>query len=220
MTAGKTIALTILTFVGKVISLLFNMQVCLSFSSKEQASFNFLAADTSCSDLGAQENKICHCFHFPPSICHEVMWPDDMILVFSVLSFRSSFSLFSFTLIKRLFSSSSFSAIRVVSSVYLRLLVFLPTIFIPACDSSFPAFCTMYSAHKLNKQGDNIQPCHTPFPILNQSVVPCAVLLITVASWSAYIRFLKRWVRWSGIPMSLRIFRTLLWSTQSKGLPS
>ena len=73
MTAGKTIALTILTFVGKVISLLFNMQVCLSFSSKEQASFNFLAADTSCSDLGAQENKICHCFHFPPSICHEVI---------------------------------------------------------------------------------------------------------------------------------------------------
>ena len=93
-----------------------------------------------------------------------------MILVFSVLSFRSSFSLFSFTLIKRLFSSSSFSAIKVVSSVYLRLLVFLPTIFIPACDSSFPAFCTMYSARKLNKQGDNIQPCHTPFPILNQSV--------------------------------------------------
>ena len=34
----------------------------------------------------------------------------------------------------------------------------------------------MYSAYKLNKQGDNIQPWHTPFPIWNQSVVPCPVL--------------------------------------------
>ena len=46
----------------------------------------------------------------------------------------------------------------------------------------------MYSAYKLNKQGDNIQPWRTPFPIWNQSVVPCPVL--TVASWPAY-RFLK-----------------------------
>ena len=56
----------------------------------------------------------------------------------------------------------------------------------------------MYSAYKLNKQGDNIQPCCTPFPIWNQSIVPCPVL--TVASWPAY-RFLKRQVRWSGIPL-------------------
>ena len=54
----------------------------------------------------------------------------------------------------------------------------------------------MYSAYKLNKQGDNIQPWRTPFPIWNQSVVPCPVL--TVASWSAY-RFLKGWVWCSGI---------------------
>ena len=64
----------------------------------------------------------------------------------------------------------------------------------------------MYSAYKLNKQGDNIQP----FPIWNQSVIPCPVL--TVASSSAY-RFLKRQVRWSGIPISWRIFHSLLWST-------
>ena len=73
----------------------------------------------------------------------------------------------------------------------------------------------MYSACKLNKQGDNIQPRHTPFPIWNQSVVPCPVL--TVASWSAY-RFLRRQVRWSGIPISFRICHSLLWSTQSKAL--
>ena len=57
----------------------------------------------------------------------------------------------------------------------------------------------MYSAYKLNKQGDSIQPWRTPFPIWNQSVVPCPVL--TVASWPAY-RFLKRQIRWSGIPIS------------------
>ena len=89
----------------------------------------------------------------------------------------------SFAFIKRLFSSS-LSAIRVVSSAYLRLLIFLPAILIPACASSSPAFLMMYSAHKLNKQGDNIQPWHTPFPIWKQSVFPCPVL--TVASWPAY----------------------------------
>ena len=62
----------------------------------------------------------------------------------------------------------------------------------------------MYSAYKWNKQGDNLQPWHTRFPIWNQSVVPCPVL--TVASWPAY-RFLRRQVRCSGIPISFRIFQ-------------
>ena len=52
----------------------------------------------------------------------------------------------------------SVSAIKVVSSVYLRLLIFLPAILIPACASSSPAFLMIYSACKLNKQGDHIQP--------------------------------------------------------------
>ena len=73
----------------------------------------------------------------------------------------------------------------------------------------------MYSVYKLNKQGDNIQPWRTPFPIWNQSLVPCPVL--TLGSWPAY-RFLKRQIKWSGIPNSWRIFHTLLWSTQSKAL--
>ena len=125
------------------------------------------------------------------------MGPDAMIFVFWMLSFKPTFSLSSFTFIKRLFTYSSLSAIRVVSSAYLRLLIFLPAVLIPACASSSPAFLTMYSAYKLNKQGDNIQPRCTLFPIWNQSVVPCPVL--TVASWPAY-RFPKRQVRWSGIP--------------------
>ena len=102
-----------------------------------------------------------------------------------MLSFKPTFSLSSFTFIKRLFSSSLLSTIRVVSSVYLRLLVFLPAILIPASVSSSPVFLMMYSAYKLNKQGDNIQPWRTPFPIWNQSVFPCPVL--TIASWPAYL---------------------------------
>ena len=143
------------------------------------------------------------------------MGPDAMILVFWMLSFKPTFSFSSFTFIKRLFNSSSLSAIRVVSSAYLRLLLFLLVILIPACASSSPAFLMMYSAYKLNKQGDNMQPWRTPFPIWNQSVVACPDL--TVASWPAY-RFLRRHVRWSGIPISWRIFHSLLWSTQSKTL--
>ena len=143
------------------------------------------------------------------------MGPDAMILVFWMLSFKPIFSLSSFTFIKRLLSSSSLSAIRMVSYAYLRLLVFLLAILIPACASSSLAFHMMYSAYKLNKQGDNIQSWHTPFPIWNQSVVPCPVL--TVVSWPAY-RFLRWQVKWSGIPISWRIFHSFLWSTQSKAL--
>ena len=86
---------------------------------------------------------------------------------------------------------------------YAKAFDFLLAIFIPACASSSPVFLMMYSAYKLNEQGDNIQPWCTPFPIWNQSVVPCPVL--TVASWPAY-KFIKRQIRWSGIPISFRIF--------------
>ena len=81
-----------------------------------------------------------------PTICHEMMGPDAMILVLWMLSFKAIFSLSSFTFIKRLFSSSSLSDIRVVSSAYLRLLIFLPATLIPACASSSSAFLLMYSA--------------------------------------------------------------------------
>ena len=127
------------------------------------------------------------------------MGPDAMMLCF-----KPTFPLFCFTFIKRLFSSSSLSAIRVVSSAYLKLLIFLPTIFIQACTSSRLAFHMMFSAYKLNKQDGNIQPWRTPFLIWKQSVVQCSVL--AVASWPAY-RFLRRQVRWFGTPIFLRIFQ-------------
>ena len=79
MTTGKTIALTRWTFVGKVMSLLFNMLSGFVIASKERTSFNFMAAVTICSDFGAQKKKSAT---VSPSISHEVMGPDAMILVF------------------------------------------------------------------------------------------------------------------------------------------
>ena len=81
---GKAITLTIPTLVCQVICLLFNMlsRFVIAFLPKRKMSFNFMAAVTICSDFGAPQNKICHSFHFSPSICHEVMGPDAMIFVF------------------------------------------------------------------------------------------------------------------------------------------
>ena len=155
-----------------------------------------MVAVTIHSNFRAQENKICHCF--PQSICHEVMGWGAMIFVYWMLSFKPAFSFSSYTFIKRLLSSSSFSAIKVVSYAYLRLLISLPAILIPVCASSSRAFWMMHSAY-LNKQYHNIQPWHTPFPILNQPIFSCPVL--TVAICPAY-KFLRKQLIWSCIPIS------------------
>ena len=141
-----------------------------------------------------------------PSICHEVMGPDAMILVFWMLSFKPTFSLSSFTLIKRLFSSSLLSAIGCCHLHIWGCWYFSWQSWFQLVSSS-PTFCMIYSAYKLNNQGDNIQPWCTPFPIWNQFIVQCLVL--TIASWSAY-RFLRRQVRWFGIPISGRIYQSVL----------
>ena len=80
------------------------------------------------------------------SICHEGMEPDAMIFVFWMLTLKPTFSLSSFTFIKRLFSSSSLSVIRVVLSAYLRLLIFLLAILIPAClhPAQHFSWCTVH----------------------------------------------------------------------------
>ena len=173
-----------------------------------------MAVVTICSDFRVQEGEICYYFCLFPLYSP---WSNGAIFqdlrFFLIFSFKPALSLSSLTIIKRLFSSSLLSAIRVVSSAYLRL--FLPPILIPAYNSSSLAFLMMCSAYKLNKQDDSGQPCHTPFSILNQSVVLCKVL--AVASWPTY-RFLRRQVRWSGIPIPLRAFHSLLWSTQSNAL--
>ena len=229
MTTGKAIALTLWTLVAKVMALLFNTLCKFVTAFLPRSKHLLISWLQSPSTVILEPKKIesVTASTFYPSICHEVMGPAAMILVFWVLSFKLDFSLSSFTLIKRLFSSSLLSAIRVISSAYLRLLIFLPEIFIPAYDSFSLAFCMIYSACKLNKQYIKLnKQCKLnktiyslvillPFPILNQLIVSC--LALTVASWPAY-GFLRRQVRWSGIPISLRIFHSLLWSTQSNAL--
>ena len=83
MTTGKTIALAIWMFVGKVMSLLFNTlyRIVIAFLLKNNLLISWLQV-TFRSDLKPYEEEICHFFHLSPSICCEVMGENAMILVF------------------------------------------------------------------------------------------------------------------------------------------
>ena len=108
MTTEKTIALTRQTLVGKVMSVLFNMlsRFVIAFLPRSKRLLISWLQSPSAVIFGTQENEVCHCFHCFPFICHEVMGPDAMMLVFWMLSFKTDFSLSFSTLIKRLFSFS------------------------------------------------------------------------------------------------------------------
>ena len=128
MITGKTIDFTRQIFVGKVMSLLFNMlsRLVITFLPRSKCLLISWFQVPSAVILEPKKMKSATVSTVSPSICHEVMGPDAMILVFWMFSFKPNFSLSSFSFIKRLFSSSSLSAIRVVSSAYLRLLIFPP----------------------------------------------------------------------------------------------
>ena len=165
LTTEKTTALTTRTFVGKIMSLLFSMLSRFVIAFLPRSKHLWISRLQVPSEVILEPKKIksVTVSIVSTTICHEVMGPDAMILVFWMLSFKPAFSLFCFTLIKRLFRSYSLSAIRAVSSVYLRVLIFLLAILIPACASSSLEFRMIYSAYKLNKQGDDIQPWCTSF---------------------------------------------------------
>ena len=132
MITGKTIALTIWMFIGKVMSLLFNMlsRFVIAFLLSRKCLLISWLKSPSAVILEPKKIKSVTVSIVFPSICHEVMGPDAMILVFLMLSFNPTFSLSSFTFIKRLFSSFPLSAIRMVLFAYLRLLIFLPAVLI------------------------------------------------------------------------------------------
>ena len=94
----KNLALTIWTYVGKVMSLFFNtLSIFInSFSSKEQASFNFMAAVTFCNDPGAKKIKSVIVAVVFPSVCHELMGLGAMIIVFLNVEFGAPFFTFLF----------------------------------------------------------------------------------------------------------------------------
>ena len=150
MSTGKKIALTIWTFVGKVMSLLLNMlsRFVIAFLPRNKHLLISWLQSPSTVILELRKIKSV-CFHFFPfyfSWSHGTRCHD---LSFLMSSFKQAFSL-SFTLISRLFSFFSFSAFRVVSSAYMKLLIFLLAILIPACESSSLTFHMIYFAYKLN----------------------------------------------------------------------
>ena len=163
-------------FVGKLMSLLFHMlsRFVIPFLPRSKCLLIVWLQSPSPVILEPKKIKSVIVFIFPHLFassdrtrCHD--------LVFWILSFKPAFSLYSFTLIKRLFSSSSLSTVKVVLFAYLLFLIFLLGILMVTCASSSLAviqvFHMMHSAYKLNKQGDNIQPYHILFPILNSSIV-------------------------------------------------
>jgi len=132
MTTGKTIALTVWTFAGKVMSPLFNTlsRFVIAFLPRSKCILILCLQSLATVILEPKKIKSATVSTFPPSICYKVMGPDAMIPVFWILSFEPAFLLYSFTIIKRLSSSCSLSATKVVSSAYLRLLIFLLAILI------------------------------------------------------------------------------------------
>ena len=206
MTTGKTIALTIQTFVGKVMSLLFNTlpRFVIAFLSRSKHLLISWLQPPNAVILEPKKIKsviVAIVFSF---IFHEVMGLDAVIFIFWMLSFNPAFSLSSFTFIKRLFSSFLLSAIRVMSSAYLRLLIFLLAILIPACASSSLAFHMMYFACKLNKQDDkcSLDVLLSHFESVHFSVSSSVFLTC--------IQVYQEAGKVSGGPISLRIFLSLL----------
>ena len=128
MTTGKTTALNRQTFVGKVMSLLFNMlsSLVIAFLPRSKHLLISWLQSPSAVITEPPPKIVSHCFHcfpiyFPWSDgtrCHD--------LSFLNVEFKPTFSFSYFTFIKRLFSVSSLSAIRVMSPAYSRLLIFLP----------------------------------------------------------------------------------------------
>ena len=193
------IALIRWTFVGKIISLLFNLMsmFLIDFLPRSKDLLISWLWLPSVVILEPPKTTYITVSIVSPSTCMEY-GTRCHDLVFWMLSFKPPFSLSSFTFVKRLFRSL-FSTIRVVSSKYLSYWYFswqfwFQLVLHPAWHF---ILSEEYSVYKLNNQGDNIQPWHTPFPIWNLPVVSCPVLI--VASWPAY-RFLRMQVRWSGIP--------------------
>ena len=161
-----------------------------------------MATVTICSDFGALKKKVSHCFpiYLPWSDgtrCHDLSFlnvelEDNFFTL--LFHFHQEALQFFFTFCHK------GAVICVPGYWYFSRQSWFQLVLPPAQRFSW---CTLH----INKQGDNIQPWHTPFPIWNQSVVPHSVL--TVASWPSH-RFLKRQVKWSGIPISFRIFQFIV----------
>ena len=210
MTTGKTIALTRWTFVRKVISLFFNMISRLVITFLPRSKCLFISWLQSLSAVISEPKKI-KSVTVPivsPSICHEVMGPDAMIWIFWMLSFKPAFSLSSFTFIKRIFCSSLLSAIRVVSSAYLRLLIFLLQYWFQLV--LYPAQRSSWRTLHIRKAGWQYTALTYPFSYLE---LVCCSLSSSNFLPDLHTGFSRG--RSGGLVFpSLEEFSSLLWSTQ------
>jgi len=141
-------------------SLLFNMlsSFVITFLPRSKSLFISWLWSPSAVILKPKKIKSVITLTFSPSICHEAMGLDAMILIFWMLNFQPAFSLFYFTLMKRFFSSSSLSAIKVISSAYLRLLI-LPS----NLDSSLWFISFQYEKAKKYESHHCVQLCIGPY---------------------------------------------------------
>ena len=172
MSTGKTIALPRWTFVGKSMSLIFNMlsRLVIAFLPRSKHLLISWLQSTSAVILETKKIKPATVSIVSPFICHEVMGPDAMILVFWMVSSKTTFSTLLFQFHQEALQFFAFCH-RVVSSAHMSLLIFFLAVLIPACASSSLAFLMMCSAYNLNKHSDNIQPWGTSFPISQFSVI-------------------------------------------------
>ena len=189
MTTGKTIAWTRQTFVDKVMSLLFNMvsRLVITFLPRSKRLLFSWLQSPSAVILEPRKIKSATVFTVSPSISHEVMGPDAMISVFWILSFKPTFSLSSFTFIKRLFSSSSLSSIRVVSSS----MIFCNWVF---------WMLHLKMEHHMEKE--ERLPCLCPYSSLSRFWVPCEPLDCSPPGSSIHVLLQERILEWVDIPFS------------------
>ena len=182
---GKTIALTRWTFVGQLMFLLFNMlsRFVIAFLPRSNHLLISWLWSASAVILEPKKIKSVTVAIVSPSICHTVMGLDAMIFLFWMLSFQPAFhSSFSpssrGSLVPLHFLTLGWSPLHIYGYLYFSQKSWFQ-------HGLYLAWhFTWCSLHMLNKQGDNIQPWCTPFPILKQSVFPSLVL--TVASWPAH----------------------------------
>ena len=141
MTTGETIALTMWTSVGNMMLMHFNMlfRFVIAFLPRSEHLLISWLQSLSAVILEPMKRKSVTVSTFPPSICHEVMTLDTMISIFWMLSFKPAIHSLFHSHQESLYFLFTF-AIRVISSAYLRLLIFLPATLIPACDSPSLAF--------------------------------------------------------------------------------
>ena len=157
-------------------SLLFNMlsRLVIAFLSRSKRLLVSWRQALSTVILEPKKIKSVTVSSVSPSIFHDVMGPDAMIFVFWMLSFKPAFSILLFHLhqeaLQFFFTFCHNGGVICISEVidispgnlYSSLSIIQPGL----------SFHIMYSAYKLNKQGDNKQPWRTPFPIWNQSIIP------------------------------------------------